>query len=87
MKFYTEKLIFSQYRNTRDLREANEAKGCVFKRMKGITKPPFLLANLDRIAISSPLVDDESEENNDVVQGSQAQSVSREGLQAMDCRP
>ena len=55
----------------------------VFKRINGKAKAPFLLANLDRIAISFPLLDDESEENKGDVQGSQAQSVSREELQAM----
>lgn len=55
----------------------------VFKRINRKAKAPFLLANVDRIAFSSLLFHDETEENNDDVQGSQVQGVSREELQAM----
>ena len=55
----------------------------MFKRINRKAKAPFLLANVDRIAFSSLLLDDESEENDDDVQGAQVQGVSREELQAM----
>ena len=56
----------------------------VFKRINRKAKAPFLLANVDRLAFSSLLLDDEGEENKEDVQDSQVQGgVSREELQAM----
>jgi len=55
----------------------------VFKRINRKTKAPFLLANVDRIAFSSLLLDDESKGNNEDVQGSQVRGVSLEEQQAI----
>lgn len=55
----------------------------VFKRINSKAKAPFLLANVDRIAFSSLLLDDGSGENNEDDQGSQVRGVSREEVQAM----
>ena len=55
----------------------------VFKRINRKAKAPFLLANVNRIAFSSLLLDEESGDNNEDDQGSQVRGVSPEEVQAM----